>query len=220
MSSGATRTPSEGMTGAAQEQRQNEAGMGVAVLGPAISRGAVLLFGSVSLVVGLMVILWPDVTIGVVAVLFGIHLLVHGVYRILQSVTATGAGGGVRMLMAVVGLLSIAVGVLCMRDLMQTVAVLALLLGLFWLVGGITEVIDAIAHRATPNRGLAITSGVLGALAGVVVLAWPGITVFVLTFLLGAWLIVLGLIALVMGLRSRPANQPAGQASQPAGRAS
>jgi uncharacterized membrane protein HdeD (DUF308 family) len=193
MSSGAAYgSPDEDVRGAA---------VPAAVLGFTVSRGVLLFFGAVSLVLGLLVMFWPEATIGVVAVLFGVHLLLHGAYRILQSFVVRDVTGGGRVLLALFGLFSIIIGVLCLRNLLQTVAVLALLLGLFWLIGGIIEVIHALSDSAADRRGLDLLSGGLGAIAGIVVLAWPEITLVALAVVLGIWLVISGVIAIVVGLR-------------------
>jgi uncharacterized membrane protein HdeD (DUF308 family) len=173
-----------------------------AVLGFDVSKGAAIFAGAVSVIFGLLIMFWPDVTIKAVAVLFGIQLLVHGAFRLAQSFAITDVGGGSRALLAVLGVLSIIVGVLCLRNVLQTIAVLTLLLGLFWLVGGIIELFRAITDESMPNRGLAALSGALGAVAGIVVLVWPEITVLALAVVLGIWLVLFGVIAIVAGLRA------------------
>jgi uncharacterized membrane protein HdeD (DUF308 family) len=175
------------------------------VFGFDVSWGALLASGAVSVVIGLLVVFWPGVTVGVVAVLFGLQLLVHGVFRIVQSVTVTDASGGGRVMFALLGLLSIIVGVLCLRNVLQTVAVLALLLGLFWLVGGIIELIQAAGDGSRPDRGLTAVRGAVATLAGIVVLVWPAMTVTTLAVVLGLWLVIFGVLAIVAGLRSRAA---------------
>jgi Short repeat of unknown function (DUF308) len=44
-----------------------------------------LLAGVGSVVVGVLMLVWPDATLGVAAVLFGLWLLVHGVLRIAEA---------------------------------------------------------------------------------------------------------------------------------------
>lgn len=152
-----------------------------------------LALAAVSIVTGALVLAWPAETIKVAAILFGIQLITHGAYRMIQSVLVP-QGAGTRVLLAVMGVLSIVVGVMCLRHLLQTVAVLTLMLGLFWLVGGVLEVADAVSGGGREGRGWAVANGLLSMLAGVVVLSWPGMSLATLTVLLGAWLIVGGVI--------------------------
>ena len=161
-------------------------------------------FGVVSLVFGVLVVAWPDVTIKVIAVLFGIHLIIYGVFRIIQALSATDAAGGERVLFALAGVLGLVAGVLCLRNVLQALEVIALLLGLFWLVGGVLQIVAAVG-RAERNRALNIVVGVLGAVAGVFVLAYPDITLLTLAVILGIWLIILGVAGIAEGMALRTA---------------
>lgn len=169
-----------------------------------------LTVGILSVLLGIAIVAWPKATIGVVAVLFGIDLITVGVYRIAQAVIVSDAGGGTRALFAMLGILSFAVGVLALRHLLQTVEVLAILFGLFWLTVGIVELIAAVTGEAATGRGAGIVISILSILAGVVMLAFPGITLLALTWLLGIWLITWGLLTagLTMWIRHADKQQP------------
>jgi uncharacterized membrane protein HdeD (DUF308 family) len=107
------------------------------------------------------------------------------------------------VLYALIGVLSIIVGMLCLRHVLQTIGVLALLLGVYWVVSGVVEIWTALAHRHIPHRGLSILMGVLGVAAGIIVLVEPAISLLTLAVVLGCWLILLGLFEVAAGLRLR-----------------
>jgi uncharacterized membrane protein HdeD (DUF308 family) len=152
-----------------------------------------LALGILTVVLGVLIIAWPEATVTVVAVLFGIQLFIYGVFRLVLAIV-TDDGGGMRVLHALLGTLSITVGVLVLRDPLQTVEILALLLGLIWLIGGIIEFVTALVARDRTHRGWSILVPVLTALAGVVVLAYPGMSLFTLTVFVGVGLVVWGAI--------------------------
>jgi uncharacterized membrane protein HdeD (DUF308 family) len=166
-----------------------------------------LVLGAVAFVVGLLVVAWPDATVAVVAVLFGINLLFDGFMRVLQAILTPAAGTAPRVLYGLLGIVSIVIGVLCLRNLLQTVAVLVLLVGLFWLIAGIVEIVVALSSgppsRWTARTALALGTGIVAVLAGVVVLAYPQVTVGTLVVLLGASLLVYGVVSVVAALRLR-----------------
>jgi uncharacterized membrane protein HdeD (DUF308 family) len=164
------------------------------------TRTALVMLGGASVLLGALILLWPDATVTVVAVLFGLQLLFNGVVRLVQSLAVDDARAGTRVLLALLGLLSIVVGVLCLRDPLQTVALLALLLGLFWLIAGLIEVSNAMTDRTSGHTVTGLL-GVLSILAGLTVLAWPRPTLLVLTVLLGIWILVFGIVMIVTGLR-------------------
>jgi len=165
--------------------------------------GWVLGFGIVTLLAGVVTVAWPDQTILVVAVLFAVQILVDGVFNLVRSIADSGESGGYRVLLMILGIFSIIVGVLALQNIAQTVAVLVLLLGAYWVVHGIIEAVVAIADRNMPHRGLQITAGVIGAIAGIVVLSYPINSIFTLAVILGIWLSMYGIMLIVLALRLR-----------------
>jgi uncharacterized membrane protein HdeD (DUF308 family) len=155
--------------------------------------------GVVSVLVGVLVLVWPDVSIVVLAWLFGIQLVIAG---ILQLVAACWRDAGVaaRVLLGLSGTFSILVGLLCLRGPLQTAVLLGLLVGATWVVTGIIGVVHAIGLPRDRSRGWGIVSGVLTAIGGGIVLLYPGATVVVLVWLLGLVLLVTGLAVLIEGM--------------------
>jgi uncharacterized membrane protein HdeD (DUF308 family) len=163
-------------------------------------------FGAVSIVAGVLSLAWPGPTLVVLAVVFGIELIVWGIYRLVGAVTFGGdAGGGARTLWAILGVLSLLIGFYALRHIVITLLSLGLLLGIFWLVDGIGLVVSAVEHRGMPGRGFSLLAGVLGIIAGLVLLVWPSISILTLAFLVGIWLVVLGItqVSAAMQLRRR-----------------
>ncbi|MEV4000659.1 DUF308 domain-containing protein [Actinomadura sp. NPDC049753] len=156
--------------------------------------------GILSVLLGLAIVTWPDATIGVVAFLFGLKLVVHGGYRIVQAIAADEAGGGARVLFTLLGALSLTCGVLVMRDPLQTVQIIALLFGLFWLVSGVVGLVVTLTETSVPGRGGAALLAGLCVVAGLLLLLWPGITLTALTWLIGLWLITWGLLTAALAL--------------------
>ena len=165
------------------------------------SRTLPLAFGVITLAIGLAVLLWPGLTLLTVAVLFGLQLLVTGVFWLAGSV-AGGEPGRQRWLMAVAGLLAFVAGILCLRSPFQTIAVLALIVGVTWVVGGVAE-----AFHGFGTDGWAVFSGVVTALGGVVVLVWPVTSLIALVWLLAVVLIVFGALAVAGALGGRRARR-------------
>ncbi|MDZ7578588.1 MAG: HdeD family acid-resistance protein [Candidatus Nanopelagicales bacterium] len=160
-----------------------------------------LVFGLVSLGVGVAVVVWPAVSVEVVAILLGAWLLVSGVFSLVASLAATGEVTSARVLAGVVGALSILLGVLCFRGIFQAIEILALFVGLGWLMRGIFELISSLQDREQAGRGLTILLAVLSIVAGIVVLVWPGMSLLALAWISGIWLVVLGVFQIVNAFR-------------------
>ena len=171
--------------------------------------GWVLFFGIVTLLAGLLALAWPGRTIVVVAVLFGIQLVVAGIFRFIVALAADEESGGARALLALLGVLSFIVGLYALRNVLVTIAALALLLGIFWIVNGAVEAFTALSHRGMQGRGWTIFMGLLSVVAGVVVLVYPGISLATLAIVLGFWLLVYGIMEIVLAFRLRSVGQEA-----------
>lgn len=75
--------------------------------------------------------------------------------------------------------------------------------GIYALVDGAAQVVDAIRRRHRPRWWFALLLGLLGVVAGVVALVWPYTTAVVLALLLGCWALLTGAIEIVSALRQR-----------------
>ena len=179
----------------AQQLRSDPRGM-VTTLGRAW--GWVLFFGIVTLVAGVMTVAWPDATILVIAILVGIQLFVSGIFRLVASFTEEGEGH--RAWWVILGLLSIAVGILCLRNLFVTIAALTLVLGIVWVIQGITEFFAGVMG-STPHRGWTIFMGIVGFIAGIVVLVYPFTSILAVAWVFGVWLIFYGIMEIVLAFK-------------------
>ncbi|MGW2731263.1 HdeD family acid-resistance protein [Streptomyces sp. NPDC001494] len=177
-----------------------------------LARSWLWILGSalVTLVPGILILVWPDETLHVLAVLIGLYLLLIGALRFVTAFSREGAGERLPGLLS--ALLFVLAGVLCLRNPLQTIAALSLIVGLAWLVSGILTLYTAISAEDLPHRGVVLGGALLGIVAGIVVLVLPTESARALTRLLGLWLILLGLVELAVALAWRSALRKAGTA--------
>lgn len=167
------------------------------------SWGWVLFFGIVTLILGALVVARPKDTIYAFAIVVGIWLFVAGLFRMVVAIADSEDTAGTRWLIAVLGLLSVIIGILFLRHTQQTVTTLAFLIGLFWVVGGLIEFFAAYSDHGSPARGFRIVMGVLAFAAGVVTLVVPHLTLGVLAVIIGIWLILYGVLQIALSLQLR-----------------
>ncbi len=165
--------------------------------------GWVLAFGIVTVVIGIAALAWPGRTLVVVAVLFGIQLIVLGIFRFAAAIASDDVSGGTRALLALLGVLSLIIGLYAIRHVLITLLALAVLFGIFWIVSGAVELFMALSHRDMPHRGWNAVMGAISVLAGIVVLSVPGISLLVLAVVLSIWLVVFGVMQISMAVRIR-----------------
>ena len=149
-------------------------------------------------VLGIVVLVWPEATLKVVAALFGVWLLLHGVVLIVQAFTATGNEGAERAILGVIGMLFVVAGVIALRNLLVSLAVVITLIGLMWLIGGFLELISAFSRGGGGDRVWRAVLGGLSIVAALVVLVWPELSLLTLVYVTGAWMIILGLIEVAL----------------------
>ncbi|RKT52749.1 HdeD family acid-resistance protein [Saccharothrix australiensis] len=170
------------------------------------SKALRITFGVITILIGLLVLLWPGITILTAAVLFGLQLLITGVFWLVSSFTRATASGGHRVLLAVAGVLGLVAGILCLRSPFQTIAVLALLLGATWVVGGVAEIFHGFG-----NSGWAVFSGVITLIAGIIVLVAPLSSMVALAWLFGISLLVLGVMSIAAAVTGGRTAKSAGR---------
>lgn len=165
--------------------------------------GWLLTFGIITLAAGIAVLVWPGRTLVVIAVLFGIQLIVTGIFRFIAAFAADDLTGGTRVLYALLGVLSLIIGLYAVRHVFITLLALALLLGIFWIINGTVELFTALSHREMPSRGWNGFMGALSIVAGVILLAYPGISLVTLAVILSVWLLVFGFGQIFAAFRVR-----------------
>lgn len=166
----------------------------------------VLLGTAVAMVaVGIIMLVWPAETLLVFAVLIGAALLLAGLLKLVEGFTARAETGGMRVADVVIGLLAIVAGLYCLKHHDLTLVFVAFVVGVFWVVHGITDISIALSAGPMPGRWLMALAGLLSVIAGVLVTFWPGISLLLMLWFLGVWLIVYGALLAGRALQLRHA---------------
>jgi uncharacterized membrane protein HdeD (DUF308 family) len=167
------------------------------------SWGWLMFFGIVTLIVGIAVVAHPGTSLVFVAVFLGAWLFVAGIFRIVEAIADTQDTGGFRVALALLGVVSILLGLFMMRNVGDSLAAIAFLIGIFWVVGGIIEFLVALTHPGMPGRWWRVFMGLLGTVAGIIVLEQPQISLVTLAWIMGIWFIIYGVMQIVVSLQVR-----------------
>jgi uncharacterized membrane protein HdeD (DUF308 family) len=159
-------------------------------------------YGVVTIVIGLVLAVWPGETLVVLAVILSIQLMVNGIFQLINAFAAHTVDGGVRALLGLVGALSIIVALLCLRAPMQTVVVIGLLLGAWLVISGLIDVFTAVLSDSG-ERGWRMIMGIVSVAAGAFLLVNPELSLGALVIVMAVWLFGYGAIAIIAGLRLR-----------------
>ena len=156
-----------------------------------------LVLGIITLVLGLIVTFHPSGAVNVIAVLLGLLMIVSGIFHLVRIF---GRGEAHRVWLGISGLLLIVIGVVLIRHLHLSLALVGLFVGLTWVVQGVTALIGGIGGGAREGRAWWIAFGAVSLIAGIVVTATPVSSLTVLAVLLGIWFIIMGIFEIIGGL--------------------
>lgn len=152
-----------------------------------------LVLGLVTLIRGILLVAWPSATMYVLVVLLAIDLFVFGALQLARAFLGGGAAAGARTLVGIGGALSILLGFLVLRQPLQTVVVIGLLIGAWLVVRGVFDIVEGAAGR-TASRAWSVVVGIVSVVAGAIVLLQPDLSLKALVVIVGVWMIVYGIL--------------------------
>jgi uncharacterized membrane protein HdeD (DUF308 family) len=162
-------------------------------------RWALGLNGVLSIALGIVILVWPGISLFALTILFGAYALATGVVGLGASLS--GAAKGERGWLVVSSLLGIAVGamVLLWTDisalaLLYVIGAYAIALGILAIGGAFYLPIDG------GDTALMILSGIVSILFGIVIFARPGAGALVVLALIAAFALITGITELVVAI--------------------
>ncbi len=159
-----------------------------------------LLLGALTLILGIIVAFHPTGSLNVIAVLLGIMMLLSGLFHLVRVLDPRERH---RVWLGITGLLFIVIGVILIRHLHLTLAIIGLVIGITWVVQGLTAFIGGIAGGVREGRAWWIFFGAVSLIAGIVVVAAPVSSLNVLAVLFGIWFAVMGIMEIIGGFLLR-----------------
>jgi uncharacterized membrane protein HdeD (DUF308 family) len=156
---------------------------------------ASFLMGLATLILGVIVAIHPSVSLAVIAVLLGILLILSGVFQIVEAFDDAERS---RVWRGISGVLLIVAGIVLIRHLDLSLALIGLIVGLTWVVQGLSALVGGISgSRAGLGTGWLAVFGVISLIAGIVVISAPVASVTTLAALLGIWFAVIGVLEML-----------------------
>jgi len=182
--------------------------------------------GLITLALGVVLMTRPTHSLTVIAALLGVVMIVSGLFHLVRAV---GGEASERVWRGIAGVLFLISGLALLRHLHLSLALIGLFIGFTWVIQGISALAEFASRRGggatRAENAWAVLFGVISLVAGIVVIASPVASIAALTFFLGAWFIVMGLLEMIGSLAARrslgrgtdgPASVP-GQRSASAG---
>jgi uncharacterized membrane protein HdeD (DUF308 family) len=161
-----------------------------------IHRSQLVVVAVVGLVLGVIGLFFPGATLLTVAILFGIYLIVSGVFRVTAAFLVDTASTGLRWLTGIAGVLVLAAGVICLANPFQSLIVLAVVIGIGWIAEGVVDLVAGVRGAVHP-RWFAYLSGIVSIAAGVAMFVLPAAGILSLVVIGSILLIVVSLTTLL-----------------------
>jgi uncharacterized membrane protein HdeD (DUF308 family) len=155
---------------------------------------ASLFAGIVTALLGLVVTVLPTQSLTVITVLLGVLMIISGIYQLVRVFDSRERQ---RVWHGLAALVFIVIGVVLIRHLHLSFAIIGLVIGITWIVQGISALMSGIAIRGTNGAGWLMFFGVISLLGGIVVVSAPVSSVTALAVLTGIWFIVMGALEIV-----------------------
>jgi uncharacterized membrane protein HdeD (DUF308 family) len=175
--------------------------------------------GVLSVVIGILALIWPGHALAVVVILFGLFALLSGVVEVFAAIGAAGVheSWGWKLAMGILGVLA---GLAILKWPGATAVVVLYLVGIWAILIGIIGIVGAIAdHAEIPHAWLLALAGIVAVLFGIAMIIWPTAGLYTLVYLAGIFAIVYGIIYCVIAFRVRTLPQRVAGATAPSGAA-
>jgi len=167
---------------------------------PALGRNwwLFLVVGLVSVVAGVLAIVYPDITLLALGIFAGIGLLFSGAIDIAEAISGTPES---RVLAAIVGVLSVVAGLICLRRPGESLLAIVIVLGIYLVVSGIVRFIRSFS--SLEDRPAQMGLAVIDAILGILILSLPGLSLVTLAVLFAISLLVRGVFLVVVAFKLR-----------------
>lgn len=177
----------------------------------------VALRGVVGILFGIVALLFPGSTMLSLVILFSAYMLVDGAFAIASAVRAARRHERWGWL-TLEGIVNIITGVLAFLWPGLTILAFVLLIAAWAIVSGALMLAAAFRLKVDHGRWWLVLGGVVSLVYGVLLILTPLIGALVLTWWLGAYALVFGVVLLVLAfrLRSHRDDRPRVSAPQPA----
>ncbi|NLI73435.1 MAG: hypothetical protein GX369_01495 [Euryarchaeota archaeon] len=164
--------------------------------------------GIIAVIVGLAFLFLPKITLVIFLWIFGVFMVVTGIILISHAWSRS-PGSKYRKLNFIEGGFNIIIGAIAILAPGLTSLIAIYLVAAFAIISGILQILEGffISPRERTlvgsSRGLLIVAGIWALLIGIILALFPAGGILALMWLIGIFLVVLGIINILWGMRVR-----------------
>ncbi|MCF8541012.1 MAG: DUF308 domain-containing protein [Aurantimicrobium sp.] len=157
-------------------------------------RTGLIIGAIITAIVGILMLAFPQSSAFLAAIIFGVFVLIRGIVRVVVGIGGPGLTGLGRTLSIITGVILLAAGVVILFNLTVGVEVLAIIIGISWIIDGIATLIESSRAAA---RAFSIVTGIISVLAGVAMFFLGGQGVAIIMIVIGAVALALAVVQIV-----------------------
>jgi uncharacterized membrane protein HdeD (DUF308 family) len=157
-------------------------------------RTGLIIGAIITAIVGILMLAFPQSSAFLAAIIFGVFVLIRGIVRVVVGIGGPGLTGLGRTLSIITGVILLAAGVVILLNLTVGVEVLAIIIGISWIIDGIATLIESSRAAA---RAFSIVTGIISVLAGVAMFFLGGQGVAIIMIVIGAVALALAVVQIV-----------------------
>ncbi len=158
--------------------------------------------GVLGIAFGLMALLWPDLTVVALVVLWGIWALAEGVTETLAAFSS-GISGTTRLLHGLMAVAGLVAGLLAVLRPGMAATTLTWVLGIWLIARAVAGVVEGFSGTSEGSRGLVFLGAGLDLVLGILFVANPGRAAVGIAWVLGLVALVWGVVFIVTGFMVR-----------------
>lgn len=158
--------------------------------------------GAVTLVFGLVALFWPELTLAGLVGIFALFIVVYGLADLISAFIRMKSDNGWWLSLAA-GIAALIIGVYLISNLDIAYLTFAILVGLFFVVRGILDIIVASVIEEGEDKLLWIFAGIVALIAGIVVWVFPFVGSVTFVWVLGLYAIIRGAVDVALAVRVR-----------------
>jgi uncharacterized membrane protein HdeD (DUF308 family) len=163
---------------------------------------ALALRGVFAIVFGVLAIAWPGLTALVLVLMFGAYALVDGVFALVAALRLAGRHGHSGGLL-LEGVLNIVIAVICFVWPASALVALVYLIAIWAIISGVALMAAGLALIRLVGELLLLVSGLLSIVLGIILFIHPGVGVVALSWVLGLYALLFGIMLLSAAFRVR-----------------
>jgi uncharacterized membrane protein HdeD (DUF308 family) len=168
-----------------------------------------LLAGIILVILGIAILVYPDVTLEIVILIVGILFVIQGIFELIFGFSAEAKGA--RWLFILKGLISLILGVIILVYPNETLTIFVYLVAAWAIIWGIFEMIATfmvpkeVSHQVygTGGKWMGVLIGLIAIAFGIILAVYPDATLTIIIYLVGFLVIVVGAMMAINSLGTR-----------------